>query len=197
MHIYDLKPIFSTRTKSQEILLLLSGAKKVVRQGFYESELGKVIEFFEKNNIFLVKSKFKVLLSDKGEPFSNKGMRVGEDNVDGMYFVYLSLDKKSAYLASYYEITQDHKNLGLILGYPECCVDYFCNHFSEQNPNPEQKPTNPYTNLSKREQDYVLLSHFPCNSDCEKSIELGKKYLQIIKENDEEYAEILVRKLSL
>ena len=78
----------------------------------------------------------------------------------------------------------DDEKLGLILGYPKCCVEFFCNNFSSEKTNLELKPTNPWTNLSQRSEDCVLLSHFPCHSDCEPSMELGKKYLDLLRNVD-------------
>ena len=48
-----------------------------------------------------------------------------------------------------------------------------------------------YTNIGARHFDLSLLNHFPCRFDCEKSIELGKKYLEIIKKEDKEAGEIV------
>ena len=77
-------------------------------------------------------------------------------------------------------------DLGRILGYPKCCVDFFCKRFTADNPNLQLKPTNPFTNLTQREKDRAIISHFPCSSDCQESIELGKLYLEIITRKDSE-----------
>ncbi len=182
--IYSLTPLFTSRSKAQEIVLLLHDIKDVVRQGFYEKELPPVQEFCAKNSLFLVRSKFKIILDDEHQ-FTNKGIRIPNyDPRPGMYFIYISKDETKAYLASYYELISDHHKLGLLLGYPQCCVDFFCQNFNEKNTNLELAPTNKYTNISKRKEDAVLLSHFPCSSDCEQSIVLGKKYLELLYKID-------------
>lgn len=191
----QLSLIFGSKTKAQEIVLLLHNAKEVVRQGFFDSELHQVEQFCQKNNLYLVRSTFKVLFADEGV-YSNKGIRIPEnDPRPGMYFVYISKDEQKAWLASYYELMQNHKDLGLVLGYPQCCVDFFCTKFSSRNVNLEIVSQNPYTNLSKREQDLVILSHFPCDSDCKESIKLGEKYLQTIYVVDKERARELLTQL--
>lgn len=201
--IKKLSLIFGSKTKAQEIILLLKEAKEVVRQGFYESELSKVEKFCQENNLYLIKSKFKVLLAEEDDfsnPifYSNRGLRIPEtDSRPGMFFVYFSKDEEKAWLASFYELVNNHQDLGLLLGYPKCCVDFFCQNFSSKNNNLQLKPTNHFTNLTQREQDLVFLSHFPCNSDCQESILLGQKYLQAIKEVDKPRAEELVDKLTL
>jgi hypothetical protein len=180
----ELAQTFGSNTKAQEIILLLNEAKTVVRQGFYESELYKIEKFCKENTIHLVKSKFKVLFADNySGNYSNKGLRIPEtDSRQGMYFIYFSKDEQKAWLAAYYELIGNDSELGSILGYPKCCVDYFSENFSKDNPNPQQIGNNPYTNISKRNKDLVLISHFPCNSECKESTELARKNLMVLKE---------------
>jgi len=183
-----LSRVFGSKTKVQEILFLLKDVKGVVRQGFYPEELVDVEKFCAENNLFLVKSKFKVLLADS-EVYSNKGIRVDEKDKRGMYFVYISKSEEKALTASYYELIGDEYSLGLVLGYPKCCVEFFCKNFSEGKTNLELESTGPWTNLSKRNEDCVLISHFPCSSGCERSVEIGKKHFAVLKEYDKEMAE--------
>lgn len=197
MNIKSLSFIFGSQTKAQEIVLLLNGAKAVVRQGFYAGELEKVQKFCGENRIYLLRSKFKVLLADENT-YTNKGIRIPEtDRRPGMYFVYLSKDEEKAWLASYYELMQNDYELGKLLGYPACCVNFFCGKFTQDNPDLQLRPANAYTNLTKREQDYVLLSHFPCGSDCPESIKQGRKYLDVLKKIDKDRAEELIAKLKV
>ncbi len=182
--IRRLSPIFTSQSKAQEIVLLLHDATEVVRQGFYEKELPAVEQFCHQNSLFLVKSKFKVILDD-GNNFTNKGVRIPEtDPRTGMYFIYISKDETKAYLASYYELIENHQALGQLLGYPGCCIDFFCRNFNENKTDLQLKPTNLYTNITKRNEDAVLLSHFPCSSDCPESIRLGKSYLGLLEKID-------------
>ena len=91
--INKLKHTFGSKSKAQEIVLLINDVKPVVRQGFYDNELIGVENFCKKNNLFFVTSKFKVLLADSGE-YSNKGIRIkGDDKRPGMRFVYISKDE--------------------------------------------------------------------------------------------------------
>lgn len=197
MNIKSLSLIFGSKTKAQEIFLLLNDVKKVVRQGFYQNELDKIQEFCAENKIHCVKSKFKVLLADENA-YTNKGIRIPEtDKREGMYFIYLSKDEKQAWLASYYELVQNDHDLGVLLGYPSCCIDFFCKRFSEDNPNLQLHPTNAFTNLTKREQDLAIISHFPCSSDCEESIKQGMKFLDLLINFDRDRAEELARGLKV
>ena len=194
---YSLLPIFGSKMKAQEILLLLHHAKTLVRQGFYEHELPKVQKFCQQNNLFIEISRFKVLLANETD-FTNKGLRLSlDDPRPGMFFIYISKDEERTLRAHYYELVENHLDLGLLLGYPSCCVQFFVQNFTSKKTNLELIPTNPYTNLSQRKNDWCILSHFPCRSVCEKSVELGKRYLQILKDEDSTMAERLLAKLDL
>ena len=182
--IKRLSLIFGSKTKAQEIVLLLNNLKDVVRQGFYDAELYKIEKFCRDQHLCVVQSKFKVLFADD-DLYSNKGIRIKEnDPRPGMYFVYISKSEEKAWLASYYEMMNNHHDLGKILGYPPCCVNFFCTNFNAKNSNPQQKPTNAYTNLARRPQDAVLISHFPCSSNCAPSMALGKKNLDALHKID-------------
>jgi hypothetical protein len=195
--IKKLAYIFGSKTKAQEMVFLMHGLKQVVRQGFFEHELPKIEKYCDMNNLYLVKSKFKVLLADE-TTFSNKGIRVPEkDKRAGMYFVYLSKDEEKAWLAAYYELMQNDLDLGKLLGYPGCCVNFFVRNFHENNSNPEHQPTNFLTNITKRDEDCVLLSHFPCHSDCENSITIARKQMDLLISLDKERAEEIVNRLKL
>lgn len=187
--------IFGSMTKVQEIWYLLDNLKKVVRQGFYDYELKKVEKFCNENKLYLVKSKNKILLKDKG--FSNKGIIVNSKQKNALTFVYISKNEKDAYLACYFETIGDHDKFGEILGYPKCCRDFFLKNFSENNTNPQIKSKNIFTNISKRDKDLVIISHFPCNENCSKSISLGKKFLTCIEKYDQKRSLILLNSLTL
>jgi hypothetical protein len=195
--IDKLARVLGSKTKAQELLFLVNDFKAVVRQGFYEEELPAVEDFCKQNRLFFVKSKFKVLLADENA-YSNKGIRIEwNDQRKGMYFVYISKDEQKAWLASYHELMSEDYKLGLLLGYPLCCIDFFCKRFSDNNPNLQLTPTNAFTNLTKRDKDCVLISHFPCDSDCKDSVELGIQYLTCINKFDKERADEIAITLSI
>ena len=152
--IKNLSLIFGSKMKAQEIILLQQGAKEVVRQGFYDDELPRVEKYCSEQKLHLVKSRFKVLLADENS-YSNRGIRISEDDKRrGMFFIYISKDEEKVWLAAYYEMLNNNRDLGLVLGYPSCCVDFFCKNFKSETPDLEITALNPFTNLSKRKEDY-------------------------------------------
>ena len=191
--INTLSETFGSKTKAQEILFLMNDLKKVVRQGFYDEEIGKVKNFCFENRVFCIPSKFRVVL--EGDGFTNKGLRNFETN-EGLRFYYISKDEKDAYLAAYHELMNDHRKLGELLGYPRCCIEFFIKNFSEHHTNPEIKSKNMYTNISQRKEDCVLISHFPCSENCKESLDMGKRFFEEILVHDKKRAKELKMKLS-
>ena len=195
--IQKLAYLFGSKTKAQEILLLQNDVKDVVRHGFYQEQLPRIKKYCQEKNLHFVQSKFKVLLVDNSS-YSNKGLRVPEnDKRSGIFFTYISKDEEKSYLAAYYELMGNDKDLGKILGYPECCINFFAQNFSAKNPNPQHLPTNAWTNLTKREQDAVLISHFPCSSDCQQSINIARNNTNVLMNHDKEHTRELLTKLKV
>jgi len=199
--------IFGTKTRALEVLSVFRDVKPCARMGFYNDEIPKAVEFCEKNNLSIVFSEFKVLLLDKYKGYSDKGIKVTMDDPNpGMIFAYISKEKEKAVKAKYFEEINDQYNLGLILGYPLCCVEFFVNNYEERS-----KIDNDYTvpavmnskegsysflnNTLLREEDTTLLFHFPCSFNCVKSEEIGKKHFEILKEADSEMANIFSQRL--
>ena len=166
--------IFGSKTKVNEILLVLKDLKPVTRQGFYPEELEKVKNFCLQNNLFIEISPYKILM--EGKNFSDKGTKVDKNHPEGMFFVYISKDHQKALLANLYEAQGDHRQLGLILGYPACCVKFYYEQFQKGNLAPEHNHYNDLIDIRKRTQDSSLISHFPCEPDCQASIELAKVF---------------------
>jgi len=197
-----LREIFKSNIKSLEILYLLEGVKPVARIMVKEDEQD-VFGFFKENKLNYVLSDFKVVKEDKEKEYSDKGVKVMVDSKEkGYFFVYVSKDKEKAEKAKQLEKEGKHKELGILLGYPECCAEFFEKHFEE-----ESKKQNDYTlaalkdsggfkfpfytNIASRHFDVNLLNHFPCNFNCKASIELAKKHLDVVRKEDKEAAEII------
>jgi hypothetical protein len=189
--------IFGSRIKVMEIKALLSGRKPVVRQGFYDEEIPGVESFCNSNGLHMEVTKIKIEPTDSCKGFSNRG--VSSDR--GMRFVYISRQEMLSLRAHLAELRQDHEELGKLLGYPRCCVDFFCRNFdpaSDLNMYFIKKilkasggPYPFYTNILNRHKDYALISHFPCDFHCPLSIEIAKMNLTDI-EDREAYAKHLV-----
>ncbi len=195
MNLQNINKIFHSQIKSLEIFFLLHDIKNVVRQGFYEDEIQKIKLFCNQNKLFITQSKFKVIIADLHKPISDKGLRVAPNDLqEGMFFYYISKNEKLALLAEYFELIEDHKKLGKILEYPSCCISYFSHNYRGEDLT--HKPINMFTNLAQRKEDYCLLSHFPCSSNCQKSIQIAKIRFTLLEKFEPEFAKKLQRTLT-
>lgn len=196
--------IFGSRTKALEILYLVHDLKPVVRQGFYDSQISTVIEFCNKNNLYAEISPYKILLQDRSF-YSNKGKKIPRDDPrKGMYFVYISKNENKSVSAEAFEMSNDHRSLGLILGYPKCCINFYMEYLNTVTDKDFLRATVKesksyrypfYTNIARRGSDLTLLNHFPCSFDCQKSIDIGKANYKFIKQHLPKTAELLLKSL--
>jgi hypothetical protein len=178
----ELTLLTKSKSKADEIILLINDLKPVVRQALYKYEIPALQVFCKKHNLYITTSRFKVILKEDVGTFSNLGLRIPlTDKRDGVIHVYLSKDEAKAHLAHYFELMQNDESLGELLGYPGCCIAYFSSNFSKDTPNPIQNQSDPLLNLTKREQDAVLISHFPCSQNCEKSKIIAKRNITYLE----------------
>lgn len=201
--LQDLRRIFQSNIKSLEILYILEDIKPAARIMLREDDKEKAFGFFKEKNLSYSVSGFKVVKQDKEKAYSDKGVKVPVDSEEkGYLFVYVSKDKGKAEKARKLEEEERHKEFGILLGYPECCAGFFEENYSEEskkqndftlaslkNSDGFQFPF--YTNVAARHFDIALLNHFPCSFNCEKSIELARRHLDVIEKHDRWAAEVL------
>ena len=199
--IKNLLEIFSNNSRALEVLYLLDGIKKAVRLDASDLELMKIRNFCNKNKLYLEISDFKVVkIPDIGKGgYANRSNRVPISDPNGLHHIYISKDENKAKFLKFLEHKKDDKAIGEILGYPNCCIEFFM-----QNKEKQQKMQNDfilpalenssgfeflfYTNYAARYFDAVLISHFPHDFNCKETIEIAKKNLNCIKSHSEELA---------
>jgi len=201
--LQTLRNIFQSNIKSLEILYVIEDVKPTARIMVNEDETDKVFNFFKEKELNYAISDFKVVKQDKDKVYSDKGVKVSIDSSEkGYFFVYVSKDIEKANAAKKSENENKHKELGILLGYPECCAEFFEEHFEEESrkqndftlatlKNSEGFEFPYYTNIASRHFDLTLLNHFPCNFNCKHSIELAKRNLEVIRKHDEETVKII------
>ena len=193
----QLQPIFHSITKSLEVLYVIESAKPCARIIVFEDELKKIKKFFLEEGIFFEISDFKVIKQNlQSEFYSDKSIKIDNNRQKGYFFVYLSKNYETAKKSKLAEEKNSHKELGLLLGYPECCCDFFEKNFNEEatdltlkileNSNNYEFPF--YSNIAARHFDISLLSHFPHSFECTHSIEIAKNNLKIIQKYAKELA---------
>ena len=198
--IPKLQSIFHSITKSLEFLYVIEGAKPCARIIVSEDELDKIINFLDENKLIYSISDFKVIKQNtQSEFYSDKSIKIPKDDSSkGHFFVYLSKDKAKAEKAKIAEAKNNHLELGLILGYPKCCCEFFAKNFDEKHTDLTLKSLKNsdgfefpfYNNIAARHFDISLLSYFPHSFGCIPSIEISKNNLKIIHKHSKELAEM-------
>ena len=194
--IQDLQQIFHSIIKSLEILYVIEGVKPCARILVFEDELNKAVDFLNRNGINIAVSDFKVIKQNaQSEFYSDKSIKIPKDDErKGYFFAYLSKNKENAEKAKLIEQDNKHKELGLLLGYPECCCEFFEKNFGEENTdltlkileNSNGHEFTFYNNIAARHFDVALLSHFPHSFECKQSIEIAKNNLRTIYKHSKE-----------
>ena len=158
--------------KWPEVLYVIEGVKPVARLRVPKDKLIHLKNFLLENGVYNISS------FTKGDP----------------NYLYISQDEDKVYKAHMLEEIKDNRKLGRLLGYPECCINFFCTHSHLMNKitmdlslyslsNTHRNPPYPfYTNNIVGHFGYGLISHFPCKYTCTESIKLGKKYFDVIND---------------
>ncbi len=115
----------------------------------------------------------------------------------GATYVYFSRDLDTAQALRRFDETDDHEAVGRILGYPDCCINSFC-----EPPNAVQT-TDPVlaryadgrvirweVNVSLMCYDVSILSHIPCSECCATSLALARSLYEHLLTIDYARAEI-------
>ena len=196
--VQQLQQIFRSIIKSLEVLYVIEGIKPCARILVFEDELQKVIDFLNQNKIYILISDFKILKQTRqNEFYSDKSIKIDKNNTKkGYFFVYLSKNKETAEKAKLMEEQNNLFELGLLLGYPKCCCEFFEKNFDEKNTDLTLKTLENsngyefpfYANIAARHFDVALLSHFPHSFECKPSIEIAKNNLKIISKHSKQLA---------
>lgn len=205
-HDQNLLNIFSLLDALQ-VLYVLEDVKRVTRISLHESKLNQAEEFLNNNGCFVEKSDFKIIPktdANKGN-YANVATRVETNSaMEGKLHIYISKRREHASLAKMYEAVSNDLSFGRLLGYPECCSQFFVKHkFKQANkqldfilPAVRSFKLFPfYNNYAIRYFGITLINHFPCSLDCQKTAEQGRIRLQIIKKYSQQIADEFEREL--
>ena len=98
----------------------------------------------------------------------------------------------------------DHLRFGKVLGYPECCINFyrnFNNHLIYNNIYETYKNTpdkmNYLCNCLFMDFTYSLIHHIPCSFNCERTIDYAKKVLEEIEREEPKFAKEIKHYLTL
>lgn len=202
----NLKNIFNRNQKIFEVLYLYHDLKDVARLSISEEKLETMKNICKIFNLKFETQDYKIkFIVDKGKgSFSNTLKRVPKGFNSGLHLVYISKNEEKTKKAKKFENNENSMKFGELLGYPECCTKFFKENKREQSkkqmdfvlPALDKLEPFPYVNnVCFRYFGPEILSHFPCSFDCEKSKELGSKYLEIIEKYNPELEEYYTNEL--
>ncbi|PIU15902.1 hypothetical protein COT20_01060 [bacterium (Candidatus Gribaldobacteria) CG08_land_8_20_14_0_20_39_15] len=118
--------------------------------------------------------------AEPGEPF--------------LWFGCLTRTYKDAQTFKQADLKQDYRTIGHMLGFPDCCIDYFKKTFPV-NPDPvwvnlEGKIIGyPECNTLLRYFGVRMVSHMPCLPRCQATKKLGEDWLKVMQDIDKNLAD--------
>lgn len=199
--IKELQHVFGSIIKSLEILYVLEEVKPCARIMAHEDKFDEIKNFLTQKKLFIERSDFKVVKQDTNQSFySDTSIKVPlEDETKGFFFVYVSQDKNLVKNAKEFEAANNHRELGLSLGYPESSCNFFEEKFDANHTdltldtfdNSEGFVFPYHTNIAGRHFDLSLLSHFPATFTDEPSIQMAKTHLAIIEKHAPQMKQIM------
>jgi len=162
--------------------------KKDIRRAaiipLHPENLDKLLEKFRKDGLIFVpiykvkrseSFSFKIEIAKGGEPFYWMG--------------YLVKSEKDATILKKASKKHDHRIIGQMLGYPECCIKYFIKNFPV-NYDPiwvdldGDIKGDPECNGMLRYFGPKIVPHYSCSPTCEATKKIGEIWLKIMREID-------------
>jgi hypothetical protein len=188
----------------QEILAVKHGIKPLLRTVMKPEFVDGFERFCANNNLLFMKKPFSELFGTSLDP--------------PILMVYVSKSKEMIDKGHQADKTFDRKLLGEVLGYPDCCVEFFLDNANAVYPAESfrktiGKPSYYANNVMKMESrlnserlkiyqqdigfgtrtsNLFLISHVPCSYTCKKSMEIGRNVLSLIEKESPEFAGKLV-----
>ena len=180
-------------------MLFLEAEYQMVKQGYRpaavihidQNNLGEMLEKINKDRLVFT----PILTSGYYEGFAHKhkAIQPGEP-----FYWYGSLTRTYEDGQKFKKAEQEHNHetIGLLLGYPKCCANYFTKAF-QINYDPiwlgkKGKISGyPECNQMLRYFGARLTSHFSCSPTCEATRKVGQNWLKVMKEIDKGLAKEL------
>jgi len=97
----------------------------------------------------------------------------------------------------------DHVEIGRLLGYPECCTEFFDKVWNKKSIDPiyeaygSETSIHPFCNQALRYFGIRLTPHLVCSPTCKRTIEMGKKWFKVAESIDYGSAHTLLKLLSM
>jgi len=193
--IVQLQKVLANVTRSMEVFFVMQGVKPCIRIAVKEQMADSVEALCHVNDLYFEKSNSKIAMEFNGS-YSTKGKWLKPDSeLLGYFFYYIAKSKDIAQKAKAYEQSLNYKKFGEVLGYPDCCIEFFV----KNKPEEEQKKNDyvmpalenssdyvfPYqNNVFVRYFDLAIVSHVPHSFSCGRSSIIAEKNLELLREKE-------------
>ncbi len=179
-----------------EVLATIEGEKTVVRVPIKNHEWDILTDFCKRNNLEICHSNFKIAVVREtalGDIFTeNVTWESDSDKIVG-FVAYISVSKQAAQIAADMEFEADSNELGDLYQYPSCCVSSYNDKIEKgefwldillENSNGVKHSF--YSNkIAYLFDEFSIISdYFPCSLNCKETIQIGKKYRDILLKNN-------------
>jgi len=156
-----------------------------------------------------------ILRSKQYQGYSHRHYPVESLDMNSFVYGVVARDVKSALeFREAHKGKTDHMTIGRLLGYPECCVKFFVEKWSQgildltyetamNTPDCVVEGQtvivqgSPFVNTLLRYFGFKICPFFACSFQCDKAIAFGKEWFDIMKELDKQAAEVLLEFLSM
>ncbi len=192
-----------SRQTLPEFIALMEDVKKVIR-------ISESLESYPVFSKMLEKIGLSAEHSDFGYSLRYDGNYERVYDSPERVFVYISKDRQLAKNAKDAESRRDDKGLGRILGFPECCTDFYKDRIKDVKIHPDFVYESHVNTKGKHDHhinncfydsdlDFAssLIFHFPCSYSCKESIALAKRLLDHINNWMPEEAALMERRLKM
>jgi hypothetical protein len=179
-----------------ELVAVLVGIKSAMRAVLGGRNARALARLVSDLGLRFAESPFAVVLGDVHAGMVHTYSRINSPPVsdDCMRLVYVGADEMAARLAAAFDAT-DARRLGAVLGYPCCCVDFYCDHFQKGYIDlipavapPAAGSYRSAINVVGRRFGHSLISHIPCRWDCEASLDIANAILNELRRSDPRFA---------
>lgn len=170
---------------------------QMVKQGYRpaavihidQNNLGEMLEKINKDRLVFT----PILTSGYYEGFAHKHKPV-QPGEPFYWYGSLTRNYEDGQKFKKAELTHDHKTIGSLLGYPDCCIRYFIKNFSKNydpiwiNLTGKKNVVRGYPECNQMLRYFGarITSHFSCSPTCKKTKKIGEKWLKVMEGIDKD-----------
>lgn len=194
-----------------ELFCVLKNIKSASRFNIKIKDFPKFKKICEQIGLRCEKNNFNIEISNSNDKKQiDSGVTKISSKGDACFVFVSKNQKKVAEITEAENLLEkkvNHKKIGELLGYPNCCTDFYIKNRTEA----EEKRNDDYTLISLRKSkgfifpfylnntlryfNSAIITFFPCSYNCPKALAMSKKIFQEIKTASPEFANFLEDKL--